>query len=159
MYVFMVQFLLNWTLVSSFINELSTFLDMCLFYFYMTVVFLAQEMIYFISPHTQGTYTVIYIFFVFQLIQSPHVPSGPVAQHLPGLSFYKKNYSILKNIYLLGCIGSQLQHVGSWLRLDSLVVAHRLSSCGVGLVTPWRLGSQFLIQESNPRPLHHKVDS
>ena len=57
MYAFMVQFLLNWTLVSSFINELSTFLDMCLFYFYMTVIFLALEMIYFISPHTQDTYT------------------------------------------------------------------------------------------------------
>ena len=34
-------------------------------------------------------------------------------------------------LYLFGCVGSQLQHVGSLMWLpDSLVEACRLSSCG-----------------------------
>ena len=75
-------------------------------------------------------------------------------------------------IYLFGCIGSQLQHVGS------TVAGHGLSSCGVwalehvalqpmglavvvhvGPASPQHVGSQFLDQGSNWRPLHCKANS
>ena len=48
------------------------------------------------------------------------------------------------NIYLFGCIGSWLQHVGSSLRhcgAWTRVVEHGFSSCYVGLVVPWHVGS------------------
>ena len=36
---------------------------------------------------------------------------------------------------------------------------HKLSSCGMELIAPWHVGSQFLHQVSNPCPLHWKADS
>ena len=41
----------------------------------------------------------------------------------------------------------------------SAIVAHRLSSCGVWVYLPQRMGSYLPNQGSNPHPLHWKADS
>ena len=112
------------------------------------------------------------------------------------LLFLKMAYFIMDiflcNFFLnlfFGCVGSQLQHAGSFVVAYGLFIAALglLSSCGVqvfslqfwrvgsrvhglhgtwtqqfwrvGLVAPRHVGSQFPDQGSNPRPLHWKADS
>lgn len=63
-------------------------------------------------------------------------------------------------IYLLGCVGSELGQIGSFLQLaGSLVASCRLSNCGWGTyLLPLHVGS-FPNRGWNQRPLHSTADS
>lgn len=77
---------------------------------------------------------------------------SPNSQFSP-LEVFTSEDILLKN-YLFDCVGSQLQHVGSF------IAAHKLSSCGMqaqqllhrGSVAPQHAGSQVPNQKLNMHP-------
>ena len=68
--------------------------------------------------------------------QSVRVPVAPHPCQFRCCLFF---LIFFKNIYLFGCVGSQLQYVS--------------------LVASWRMGTQFPYQGMNQHPLHWKADS